>query len=81
MVSCAASRSASRLAFGFAMIAESIERRGRNGVDGVGPDQFFDVQHVAITGILGAGAGPQQPLRLRALSRQLLPMRAGEISL
>ena len=32
----------------FAVIAESVERRGRNGVHGVGTDQLFDVDDVAI---------------------------------
>ena len=58
-----------------AVIAEGIEGGRRNRVDGVGADQLFDVEHVAIVGILGAGAGPQQALRLRALGRESLPAR------
>ncbi len=58
-----------------AVIAEGVERGGRNGVHRVRPDQFFDVQHVAIGWILGAGAGPEHALRLRALGGQSLPAR------
>ena len=63
-----------------AVIAECVERRRRDGVDGVRADQFFDVEHVAVLRILGAGAGPQQALRLRALGRERLPARAAKSS-
>ena len=64
-----------------AMVAECIERCRRHGVDGVGADQFLDIQHVAVVLVLGAGGGPQQALRLGALGRELLPARAGEQAL
>ena len=50
-----------------AVVAERVESGRRNRVDGVRADQFLDVHDVAILGILGAGAGPQNTLRLRAL--------------
>src|SRR5277367_1571964 len=61
-----------------AVIAESVKGGGRNGIDGVRADQFFDVDHVAIFGILGAGAGPEEALSLRTLVREGFPARAGE---
>src|SRR6266481_4206021 len=60
------------------MLTERINRRRRNRVHGVLPDELFDVKHVAIVRILGAGAGPQQALRLRAFSRKGFPTRAAE---
>ena len=60
------------------MVAKRIHGRDRHGVDGVGPDQLLDIEHVAIGLVLGAGRGPQQPLRLCALRGQRLPARAGE---
>ena len=63
-----------------AVIAESVEGGRRNGVHGVGADQFFDIEHVAILRIFGAGAGPQQALRLRALCRERLPARRRRIA-
>ena len=64
-----------------AMIAERIQRRRRHGVDGVGADQLLDIEHVAVVLVLGAGGGPQQPLRLCALGRELVPARAGKQAL
>src|SRR6202007_1162290 len=52
--------------------------RRRKGVDGVRADQLFDVKHVAILWILGAGAGPEETLRLRAFGGEGLPARAAE---
>ena len=49
-----------------AVIAEGVKRGRRDGVDGVGADQFFDVDDVAVILIFGAGAGPENTLRLRA---------------
>ena len=49
-----------------AVIDEGIQGGGRQGVDGVRPDQLLDVEDVAVGLVLGAGRGPQQPLRLRA---------------
>ena len=50
-----------------AVIAERIESGRRNRVHSVGADQFFNVKNVAILGILGAGAGPKEPLCLGTL--------------
>jgi len=58
-----------------AMIAERIQRRRRHRVDGVLADQFLDIEHVAVFLVLGAGRGPQQPLRLCPLGDQLVPTR------
>src|SRR6185312_593994 len=41
----------------------------------VRPDQLFNVEHIAILWIFGAGAGPEQPLALRALSGKSFPAR------
>ncbi|MFK4398648.1 hypothetical protein ABIF31_005205 [Bradyrhizobium elkanii] len=61
-----------------AVVAEGIERCRRHGVDGVGADQLLDIEHVAIVLVLGTGRSPQQPLRLGALGRQLVPAAACE---
>ena len=47
-----------------AVVAECVKGGGRNGIDRIGADQFFDIQHVAIGGIFRAGAGPEEALRL-----------------
>ncbi len=57
------------------MIAEGLERRRRNGIDGVRPNHFLNVKHVAVIRILGAGACPQHALGLRALGGQRFPAR------
>ena len=59
-----------------AVIAEGIQRCRRHGVDGVGADQLLDIENVGIVLVLGAGGGPQQPLRLGALGGELLPARS-----
>ena len=59
----ARSISSSRLGRDLAVIAERVHGRRRHGVDRVGTDQLLDVEHVAVALVLGAGAGPQQPLR------------------
>jgi len=41
-------------------------------------DQFFDVHHIAILWILGAGAGPEEALGLCTLGRKGLPTRPAE---
>ena len=64
-----------------AVVAEGIHGRRRHGVDRVGADQLLDVEDVAIGRVLGAGAGPEQPLRPRALGREPLPAGAGEEAL
>ena len=60
------------------MIAERVQGCRRNSVDSVRTDQFFEVHHVAVRRILGAGARPQDTLRLRALGRERLPARRRE---
>ena len=72
----ASSTSSSRLSRELAVIAERVERRGRHRVDGVRADQLLDIEHVAVGLVLGAGARPQQPLRLGALRAPALPTRA-----
>ena len=52
--------------------------RRRHGVDRVGADQLLDIKHVAVVLVLGAGRGPQQPLRFCTLGRELVPARAGK---
>src|ERR1051325_1135405 len=56
-----------------AVIAECVEGGGWNGVDGVRPDQFLDIDDVAIAGVLGASAGPQEALLLCSFCRQSSP--------
>ncbi len=60
------------------VIAERVERRRRNRVDGINADELFDVKDVAIAGILGTRAGPQQPLCLSATVGQSLPAPAAD---
>src|SRR5258705_9920871 len=60
------------------MIAERIESRRRNGVDGIRPDQLFHIHDVAILWIFCAGAGPEQTLRLRAFGGQSFPSRTAK---
>ncbi len=50
-----------------AVVAEGIERGGGHGVDRVRPDQAVHVKGVRVQGVLGAGAGPQDPLDAGAL--------------
>ena len=61
-----------------AVIAESVNRGRRDGVDRVWPDQFLDIDDVTVVRILGAGAGPEYPLCLRAFRSQRFPARSGE---
>src|SRR5580704_16597228 len=60
------------------MIAEGVESRRRNSVHGISANQFLDVDDVAILWVLRSGAGPEQPLRLRAFGRQSIPTRAAK---
>src|SRR6266850_982501 len=60
------------------MLTERINRRRRDRVHGVLPNELFDVNHVAIVRILGARAGPEQALCLRAFGRKGFPARAAE---
>ena len=61
------SRSSSRLGRGRPWSRKASRVVRRNRVDGVGPDQLLDVEHVAVARVLGARAGPEHALRLRAL--------------
>ncbi len=40
------------------MIAEALDRFERHGIHGVGADQFFDVQHIAVGRIFCSRTGP-----------------------
>ena len=75
---CASSISGFERVGYLAVVAKRVERGRRNGVDGIGPDQLLDIEHVAQGLALGAGACPQQPLRLCPLCRQRFPALAGE---
>src|SRR5262249_7272790 len=61
-----------------AVLAERRQRLRRHGVDGVRSDQLLDVHHVAIGGVLGAGARPERPLHLRPLALQRAEAAAAE---
>ena len=63
---------------GPAVTTKGVQGGGRNGADGIGTDEFLDVAHVTVGGVLGAGAGPQQPLATGAPGRQGLPALAAE---
>ena len=55
-----------RVAGNDAVIEESLDGCGRHCVHGVRTDQRFRVDHVAIVGILGAGACPEGTLHMAA---------------
>src|SRR6266481_1641448 len=61
-----------------AVIAEGVEGCGGNGVHRVRADEFLDVEDVAVLGILGAGAGPEEALSLRALRGESFPAGAAK---
>src|SRR5205809_475085 len=63
---------------GVTVVSEGIECRGRHRVYGIRTDHFFDVHHIAVAGILGAGAGPEHALSLRAFRDELLPSISAE---
>ena len=63
---------------GPAVIAVGVERFERDGGDGARPDEGVDVLHVAVGGVLGAGAGPQEPLGPRAARREIGEPAAAE---
>ena len=63
------------------MVEKRLHRGGRHRVDGVRADQLLDIEHVAVGLVLGAGAGPQQPLGLGPLLGQTLPALIAEDSL
>ncbi len=49
------------------MVSIGGESLQRNRVDGFRPDEGLHVFQVAVSGILGAGAGPQETLNPRTL--------------
>ncbi len=51
---------------GVAVIAEGIERGGRNGVDGVGTDESIHIQGVGVGGVFGASGSPKRALNAGA---------------
>ena len=59
-----------------AVIHEGRDRRRRRGVHRLRAQQPIDIDRVRVLGVLGAGAGPQQTLGLRALAVQRFPTRA-----
>ena len=59
------------------MVAEILQRRLRQGVDGVGADQLLYVENVAVGRVLGAGAGPQESLRSGPTGGEALPAVLG----
>src|SRR5262249_37476115 len=50
----------------------------RNCVNGVRPDEFLDIEHVAVFGILCAGACPEQTLGLATVCGERLPAGSAE---
>jgi hypothetical protein len=60
------------------VIAKRRERCGRNGVDRIRPDQFFDVEHVAVVRVLAPCARPEYALPLRPVRLQRFPPRPGK---
>ena len=57
------------------------DRLERHRVDRVGTDQLLHVEHVAVLGILGAGAGPQAALHPRTCGAQVGELVAAEDAL
>ena len=53
-----------------AVVLVRRQRRRRHGVHGVGTDEGLDVVDVGVRRVLGGRAGPERPLRPRALARQ-----------
>jgi len=64
--------------FRLAMIPIGVERLHCDRVNGVEADKRFDVLEVAVSWILGAGAGPKQALNASALSGEALKAIAPE---
>src|SRR5438105_2545097 len=63
---------------GVTLVSEGIYSRGRHRVYGIRTDHFFDIHHIAVAGILGAGAGQEHALSLRAFRDELLPSIGAE---
>ena len=67
-----------------AMVAEGTDGGRRHRVDGIRTDQFFNIDHIAVIRILGAGTGPQHALSLGAALGKILPailLKNAEIAL
>ena len=58
--------------FRIAVVAVGVEGFERRRVDRVRSDERFDIFHIAVVRVLGAGAGPEQPLDTSALGGQSL---------
>src|SRR5215472_4672577 len=65
-------------AFDPAVVAESVYCCRRHGVHRVRADEFVHIKHIGIARVLGAGAGPQQALRLSAAASEIFPTGARE---
>ena len=61
------------------VILEEAERCGGHGIDRIGADERVHVEDVRVARVLGAGAGPQEPLRPGAGGGQPLPGRARQM--
>ena len=57
------------------MVPEGLKRSGRQGIHRIAADQFLHVHHVAVGGVLGACARPEQALRPGTLFGEVLPAR------
>ena len=57
-------------------IAEGVQSSRPYGVHRVRAYQLFNVEHIVVFWIFGAGAGPEQPLALSATRSQSFPARA-----
>ena len=60
-----------------AVVAKGVHGGGRHGIDGFVADQLFDVENVGVGFVLGAGAGPEEALRVCALFLEGLPAGRG----
>ena len=60
--------------FGAAVRLEGGVGRGRDSVDGVAANQQFDVAHVGVGRVFGAGACPQEALYGRAFFGKVCPV-------
>ena len=61
-----------------AVVAKGLNGIEGHGVDGVGADQLIHIAHVAVVGVFGAGAGPEQALHVGPIVGQALPAVAAE---
>ena len=63
------------------MIAISLKRGNRHGIDSFGTNQRIDVKRIAVFGIFGASGRPQHSLHARTFVRQCLEPAPEKISL